>query len=72
MHACHHNLMVVGLLNGGLESALKAMDGMDVDLEILMEAKVTDGIFTTECSSGYSVVASNALSAHQGSGIGVV
>ena len=51
--------------NGGLESALRAMDGIGTDLGFLMETKVTDGIYTRE-SSGYSVVALNAPSAHQG------
>ncbi len=51
--------------NGGLESALRAMDGIGADLGILMETKVTDGIYTQKLS-GYSVVASNASSAHQG------
>ena len=51
--------------NGGLESALRAMDGIGADLGILLETKVTDGIYTRNLS-GYSVVASNAPSAHQG------
>ena len=52
--------------NGGLESALRAMDGIGADLGILMETKVTDGIYTRK-SSGYSVVRFlNAPSAHQG------
>ena len=51
--------------NGGLESALRAMDSIGADLGILLETKVTDGIYTQN-SSGYSVVASNAPSAHQG------
>jgi hypothetical protein len=32
--------------NGGLESALRAMEGIGADLGILMETKVTDGIHT--------------------------
>jgi hypothetical protein len=32
--------------NGGLESALRAMEGMGIDLGILLETKVTDGIYT--------------------------
>jgi hypothetical protein len=52
--------------NGGLESTLRAMDGIGADLGILMETKVTDGIYTRK-SSGYSVVRFlNAPSAHQG------
>jgi hypothetical protein len=51
--------------NGGLESALRAMEGIGADLGILMETKVTDGIHTQN-SSGYSVVAPNTPSAHQG------
>ncbi len=41
------------------------MEGISADLGILMETKVTDGIHTRN-SSGYSVVASNASSVHQG------
>jgi hypothetical protein len=41
------------------------MEGMGVDLGILLEIKVTDGIYTQKLS-GYSVAASNAPSAHQG------
>jgi hypothetical protein len=51
--------------NGGLEFALRAMEAMDVNLGILMETKVTGRIYTRNLS-GYSVVASNAPSAHQG------
>jgi hypothetical protein len=51
--------------NGGLESALRAMEGIGADLGILMETKVTDGIHTRNLS-GYSVVALNAPRAHQG------
>jgi hypothetical protein len=51
--------------NGGLESDLRAMEGIGADLGILMETKVTDRIHTRN-SSGYSVVASNTSSAHQG------
>jgi len=41
------------------------MEAMDVDLGVLLETKLTDGIYTRS-SSGYSVVASDAPSAHQG------
>jgi hypothetical protein len=41
------------------------MDGIGADLGILMEAKVTDKIYTQKLSE-YSVVTSNAPSAHQG------
>ncbi len=41
------------------------MEGMGIDLGILLETKVTDGIYTQK-SSGYSVAALNAPSAHQG------
>jgi hypothetical protein len=51
--------------NGGLESALRAMEGMGIDLGILLETKVTDGIYTQK-SSGYLVTALNAPSAHRG------
>jgi hypothetical protein len=32
--------------NGGLESALRAMAAMDVDFGILVEMKITGGIYT--------------------------
>ncbi len=51
--------------NGGLESALRAMAAMDVDFGILMETKITGGIYT-RFSSGYNVFASNAVSVQQG------
>ena len=51
--------------NVGLESTLRVMDGIGADLGILMKTKVTDGIYTRKLS-GYSVVASNAPSAHHG------
>ena len=41
------------------------MNGIGADLGILLETKVTDGIYTQN-SSGYSVVVSNAPSTHQG------
>jgi hypothetical protein len=41
------------------------MEGMGVDLGILLETKVTDGIYTQNLS-GYSITALNAPSAHQG------
>jgi hypothetical protein len=31
--------------NGGLESALRSMEGMGINLGILLETKVTDGIY---------------------------
>ena len=51
--------------SGGLESALRAMEALGVDIGILLETKVTGRIYT-RFSSGYSVVASDAASAHQG------
>jgi hypothetical protein len=41
------------------------MEGMGADLGILLETKVTDGIYTWN-SSGYLIAALNAPSAHQG------
>ncbi len=51
--------------DGGVESALQAMDGIGADLGIPMETKVTDGIYTRK-SSGYSIVVLNTPSTHQG------
>jgi hypothetical protein len=51
--------------NGGLESALQAMEAIDVVIGVFLESKVTGGIYTRS-SIGYSVVASNTPSMHQG------
>jgi hypothetical protein len=51
--------------NGGLESALKAMAEMGVDFGILVETKITEGIYT-QFLSGYNVFASNAINVRQG------
>jgi hypothetical protein len=51
--------------DGGLESALLAIEAMDVNLRVFLVTKLTGGIYTWN-SSGYSVVASNAPSAHKG------
>ena len=51
--------------NGGLESALRAMDNLGVELGFLVETKLTAGIYT-RFSSGYSVLTSEAPSAWQG------
>ena len=48
-----------------LEMALRAMDKMNIDLGFLLEAKVTDGIYTRRFED-YSVVATNATSHRQG------
>jgi hypothetical protein len=44
---------------------MRAMEAMDVDIGVSLESKVTGGIYT-QSLSGYSVVASDAPSAHQG------
>ncbi len=51
--------------NGGLESALREMEAMDVDIGVFLESKVTNRIYT-QSLSGYSIVASNTFSTHQG------
>ncbi|KAL7524510.1 hypothetical protein ACHAXR_000605 [Thalassiosira sp. AJA248-18] len=51
--------------NGGLEPACRAMSSLGVDIAFLQEAKLTRGIHT-RFSSGYSIVATDAPSAHQG------
>ena len=51
--------------NLGLESALRAMASMAVDICLLTETKLTDRIYTRK-SSGYEVVATNAVSKSQG------
>ena len=52
--------------NEGLEYALCGMSHLNVDIWVFQETKVTVGIYTPE-SSGYSMVALEALSAHRGS-----
>ena len=51
--------------NGGLESALRGMAKANIDLGVFQETKCTDGIYTRE-STGYRVVATDALSRHRG------
>ena len=51
--------------NGGLESACRALDSLGVDVAVLQETKLTGGIYT-RLSSGYSIVATDAPSSHQG------
>ena len=48
-----------------LESALRAMDLMGVGFGFLLEAKLTDGVYT-RYSSDYHVTATEASSPHQG------
>jgi exonuclease III len=51
--------------NGGIESACRALAQMKANIAVLQETKLTQGIYTRH-SSGFSVVASEAPSAHQG------
>ena len=51
--------------NGGLEAALRGVSQANMDLGILQETKLTDGIYTRG-SAGYSVVATDAPSRHRG------
>ena len=50
---------------GGLEAALRGMSQANMDLGILQETKLTDGIYTCG-SAGYSVIATYAPSRHRG------
>ena len=50
---------------GGLEAALRGMSQANMDLGILQETKLTDGIYTYG-SAGYSVIATDAPSRHRG------
>jgi hypothetical protein len=50
---------------GELESALQVMEAMGINLGVFLETKLTGGIYTWN-SSEYSVIASDAPSAHQG------
>ena len=51
--------------NGGLEAALRGMSQANMDLGILQETKVTDGIYTRG-SAEYSGIATDAPSRHLG------
>ena len=51
--------------NGGLESALRAMEALDAALGSFLETKVTSGIYTLN-SSGHSIVPLDAPFAQQG------
>ena len=51
--------------NGGLEATLRGMSQANIDMGILQETKLTDGIYTRG-SAGYSVVATDAPSRHRG------
>ena len=50
---------------GGLESALRGMSQVNMDLGILQETKITNGIYT-HGSAGYKVIATDAPSRHRG------
>ena len=50
---------------GGLEMALRGISQANMDLGILQETKLTDGIYTRG-SAGYSVIAADAPSQHCG------
>ena len=47
--------------NGGVEAALRGMSQANMDLGILQETKLTDGIYTRG-SARYIVIATNAPS----------
>jgi len=51
--------------NGGIESACRALGSLNVDIAVLQETKLTNGIYTRN-SSGYSIVASDAPSKQKG------
>ena len=51
--------------NGGLEAALRGMSQANMDLGILQETKLIDGMYTRG-SAGYSLVATDAPSQHHG------
>ena len=50
---------------GGLEAALRGMSQANMDLGILKETKLTDGVYTRG-SAGYKVIATDAPSRHRG------
>ena len=50
---------------GGLEAAFRGMSQANMDLGILQETKLTDGVYTRG-SAGYKVIATDAPSRHRG------
>ena len=50
---------------GGLEAALWGVSQANMDLGILQETKLTDGVYTRG-SAGYNVIATDAPSRHRG------
>ena len=50
---------------GGLEAALRGMEQANLDMGILQETNITDGVYT-RASAGYRVVATDAPSRHSG------
>ena len=51
--------------NGGLEAAIRGMEQANMDLGVLQETKITDGVYT-RTSAGYRVVATDAPRRHRG------
>ena len=50
---------------GGLKSALRGMSQANMDLSILQETKITNGVYTRG-AAGYKVIATDAPSRHRG------
>ena len=50
---------------GGLEVALRGMSQANMDLGLLQDTKLLDGIYTRR-SAGYSVIATDAPRRHRG------
>ena len=50
---------------GGLKAELRGMSQANVDLGILQETKLTDGVYTRG-SAGYNVIATDVPSRHRG------
>ena len=50
--------------NRGLEAALRGMEQANLDMGILQETKITDGVYN-RVSAGYRVVATDAPSRHR-------
>ena len=51
--------------NGGLEAELRGMDQANMDLGVMQEKNITNGVYT-RASAGYRVVATDAPSRHRG------
>lgn len=63
LNICTYNIQHGG--NARLEAAMRAIRQMNMDLGILTETKLVEGLHTTNCE-GYEIISTKAKSQHQG------